>query len=96
MWLSAALPEIWGGFATSSLLPGYAPFGKVALVRAAEKSWYMALEDLNKSNVRVIKNLGETSEAFGLENLKAAQVGTRDKNAEITSLITEGKGSGDH
>ena len=74
------------------MLPGYAPFGKVALVRAAEKSKYMTLEDLNKSNVRVIKNPGGTNEAFVLENLKEAQVSTHDKNAEIPGLIAEGKG----
>lgn len=67
--------------------------GKAALVRAAEKSKYMTLENLNKSNARVSKNLGETNEAFGLENLKAAQVCTHDRNAEIPRLITEGKGS---
>jgi cyclohexadienyl dehydratase len=74
------------------MLPGYAPFGKVALVRSAEKSTYMTPEDLNKANVRVIKNPGGTNEAFVLEKLKAAQVSTHDKNAEIPGLIAEGKG----
>lgn len=74
------------------MLPGYAPFGKVALVRAAEKSKYMSPEDLNKPNVRVIKNPGGTNEAFVLEKLKLAQVSTHDKNAEIPGLIAEGKG----
>ena len=74
------------------MLPGYAPFGKVALVRSAEKTKYMALDDLNKADVRVIKNPGGTNEAFVLENLKAAQVSTHDKNAEIPGLIAEGKG----
>ena len=74
-------------------LPGYAPLGKAALVRAAEKSKYMTLEDLNKSKVRGIKNLGETNEAFVLENLKAAQVSTDEKNVEIPGLISEDKGS---
>lgn len=74
------------------MLPGYAPFGKVALVRSAEKSKYTKPEDLNKSTVRVIKNPGGTNEAFVLEQLKAAQVSTHDKNAEIPGLIAEGKG----
>jgi cyclohexadienyl dehydratase len=74
------------------MLPGYAPFGKVALVHSAEKSTYMTPEDLNKANVRVIKNPGGTNEAFVLEKLKAAQVSTHDKNAEIPGLIAEGKG----
>ena len=74
------------------MLPGYAPFGKVALVRSAEKGKYMAPQDLNKADVRVIKNPGGTNEAFVLENLKAARVSTHDKNAEIPGLIAEGKG----
>lgn len=74
------------------MLPGYAPFGKVALVRSADKSKFTTPEDLNKSTVRVIKNPGGTNEAFVLSQLKAAQVSTHDKNAEIPGLIAEGKG----
>jgi cyclohexadienyl dehydratase len=74
------------------MLPGYAPFGKVALVRAADKDRFRRREDLNQPGVRVIKNPGGTNEAYVLENLKAAQVGTHDKNAEIPTLIAEGKG----
>jgi len=74
------------------MLPGYAPFGKVALVRAADKDKFRALADLNQPGVRVIKNPGGTNETFVLENLKAAQVSTHEKNAEIPALIAEGKG----
>ncbi|AVS81604.1 cyclohexadienyl dehydratase [Paracidovorax avenae] len=74
------------------MLPGYAPFGKVALVRAADKDRFRTLADLNRPGVRVIKNPGGTNEAFVLENLKAAEVSTHDKNAEIPALIAEGKG----
>ena len=74
------------------MLPGYAPFGKVALVRSADKSKFTTPEDLNKSTVRVIKNPGGTNEAFVLDQLKSAQVSTHDKNAEIPGLIAEGKG----
>ncbi|NDP64344.1 transporter substrate-binding domain-containing protein [Polaromonas sp.] len=74
------------------MLPGYAPFGKVALVRAADKAKYMSPEDLNKPEVRVIKNPGGTNEAYVLDKLKLAQVSTHDKNAEIPGLIAEGKG----
>ncbi|CAM3786790.1 Cyclohexadienyl dehydratase [Paracidovorax anthurii] len=74
------------------MLPGYAPFGKVALVRAADKDHYKALADLNQPGVRVIKNPGGTNETFVLENLKAAQVSTHDKNAEIPALIASGQG----
>lgn len=74
------------------MLPGYAPFGKVALVRTADKAKYTTVDDLNKPNVRVIKNPGGTNETFVLQNLKTAQVSTHDKNAEIPALIAEGKG----
>ena len=74
------------------MLPGYAPFGKVALVRAAEQSRFTTPESLNQPTVRVIKNPGGTNEAYVLANLKAAQVGTHEKNAEIPALIAEGMG----
>ncbi|MFT3718483.1 transporter substrate-binding domain-containing protein [Pseudorhodoferax sp.] len=76
----------------ADMLPGYAPFGKVALVRAADKDKYRTLDDLNQPSVRVIKNPGGTNEAFVLANLKAAQVATHEKNAEIPALIAAGQG----
>ncbi|RYF72855.1 MAG: transporter substrate-binding domain-containing protein, partial [Comamonadaceae bacterium] len=74
------------------MLPGYAPFGKVALVRTADKAKFNKPDDLNQASVRVIKNPGGTNEAYVLDKLKAAQVSTHDKNAEIPALIAEGKG----
>lgn len=74
------------------MLPGYAPFGKVALVRKSEASKYKSVDDLNQASVHVIKNPGGTNETFVLENLKQAKVSTHDKNAEIPGLIAEGKG----
>ena len=74
------------------MLPGYAPFGKVALVRSADKAKFTTADSLNQSGVRVIKNPGGTNEAYVLANLKAAQVATHDKNAEIPALIADGKG----
>src|SRR3546814_9598455 len=74
------------------MLPGYAPFGKVALVRKDQASKYKTVDDLNQPSVRVIKNPGGTNEAFVLENLKQAKVSTHEKNAEIPALIAEGKG----
>ncbi len=74
------------------MLPGYAPFGKVALVRAADKAKFTSVEAMNQPTVRVIKNPGGTNETYVLANLKAAQVSTHDKNAEIPALIAEGKG----
>lgn len=74
------------------MLPGYAPFGKVALVRAADKAKFTSVDAMNQPGVRVIKNPGGTNETYVLANLKAAQVSTHDKNAEIPALIAEGKG----
>lgn len=74
------------------MLPGYAPFGKVALVRKDEASKYKTVDDLNQASVHVIKNPGGTNEAFVLENLNQAKVSTHEKNAEIPGLIADGKG----
>ena len=74
------------------MLPGYAPFGKVALVRSADKARFTSVDAMNQPGVRVIKNPGGTNETYVLANLKAAQVSTHDKNAEIPALIAEGKG----
>lgn len=76
----------------AAMLPGYASFGKVALVRKDEASKYKSVDDLNQASVRVIKNPGGTNEIFVQENLKQAQVSTHGKNAEIPALIAEGKG----
>lgn len=76
----------------AEMLPGYAPFGKVALVRKEDAEKYRAVDDLNQSSVHVIKNPGGTNEIFVLENLKQAKVSTHEKNAEIPALIAEGKG----
>ncbi len=73
-------------------LPGYAPFGKVALVRAKDKNKYTTLESMNKPGVRIIKNPGGTNEKFVLEHLTKASVSTHVANAEIPGLIAEGKG----
>lgn len=76
----------------SEFLPGYAPFGKVALIRMADKDKYTTLESINNPKVRVIKNPGGTNEKFVLEHLTKAQVSTHEFNAEIPALIAEGKG----
>lgn len=73
-------------------LPGYAPFGKVALVNAAKINQFKKPEDLDKPDVRVIKNPGGTNEAYVLEHMPHAQISTHEKNAEIPGLIAEGKG----
>lgn len=73
-------------------LPGYAPFGKVALVTAGTASKYRTPEDLNQPSVRVIKNPGGTNEKYVLEHMQKAQISTHEKNYEIPGLIAEGKG----
>ncbi|MDR2945587.1 MAG: transporter substrate-binding domain-containing protein [Candidatus Adiutrix sp.] len=78
--------------AQSEFLPGYAPFGKVALIRAADKGKFTTPESLNQPEVRVIKNPGGTNEKYVLDNLTKATVSTHEKNAEIPGLIAEGKG----
>ena len=75
-----------------AMLPGYAPFGKVALARKDDASRYESVDDLNQPSVHVIKNPGGTNEEFVLEHLTDAEVSTHDKNAEIPGLIAEGKG----
>ncbi len=50
------------------MLPGYAPFGKVALVRTADQAKFKTLEGLHQADVRVLKNSGGTNEAFVLES----------------------------
>lgn len=75
-----------------AMLPGYAPFGKVALVQTANQARYKSVADLNQPGVRVIKNPGGTNETFALANLGQAQISTHDKNAEIPGLIAAGQG----
>nr|MBP6115149.1 transporter substrate-binding domain-containing protein [Neisseriaceae bacterium] len=76
----------------SEFLPGYAPFGKVALVRAADKAKYTRVDQLNQPQVRVIKNPGGTNEQFVLSHLSKANIATHNQNAEIPGLIAAGKG----
>ena len=78
------------------MLPGYAPFGKVALVRAADKDKFTTPEALNQASVRVIKNPGGTNEAYVLQNMQSAQISTHDKNAEIPALIARRKVKADN
>lgn len=75
-----------------AFLPGYAPFGKVALVPEAKKDRFTTPESLNQPDVRVIKNPGGTNEQYVLEHLTKAQVTTHEKNAEIPGMIAQGKG----
>lgn len=79
-------------FAFADFLPAYAPFGKVALVRKADKDRFTSLDSLNQPNVRVIKNPGGSNEIFVDTHLTKAKVSLHPNNAEIPHMIAEGKG----
>ena len=76
----------------AAFLPGYAPFGKVALVNKKNKDRFTTPESLNDPSVRVIKNPGGTNEQYVLEHLKKAQVTTHEKNYEIPVMIAKDQG----
>ncbi|MDL2313999.1 transporter substrate-binding domain-containing protein [Desulfovibrio sp. OttesenSCG-928-C14] len=76
----------------AELLPPYAPFGKVALMRKEHKDRFTSVEAMNQPDVRVIKNPGGTNETFALTHLSKARISTHQYNAEIPGLIAEGKG----
>jgi len=79
-------------FAFADFLPAYAPFGKVALVRKADKDRFTTLGSLNQPDVRVIKNPGGSNEIFVDTHLTKARVSLHPNNAEIPHMIAEGKG----
>jgi cyclohexadienyl dehydratase len=78
--------------AKADFLPPYAPFAKVALIRAEDKDKFATPESLNGETVRVIKNPGGTNEKYVNEILTKSNVVTHEKNEEIPGLIAEGKG----
>src|SRR5690625_7408877 len=51
------------------MLPGYAPFGKVALARKSEADKYQSLEDVHQPSGHVTKNPDGTNEQCVLDNL---------------------------
>ena len=79
-------------FTFADFLPAYAPFGKVALVRKADKDRFTTLGSLNQPDVRVIKNPGGSNEIFVDTHLTKARVSLHPNNAEIPHMIAEGKG----
>ena len=70
---------------------GYLANGKTILCRASDSDRYMALEDLDKPEVRVMVNPGGLNEKFALENLTHATIIVHQKNEEIPSLVAEGE-----
>ena len=70
---------------------GYFGNGKTLLIRAEDLDKYKSLEDINKSEVRVMENPGGLNEKFARENLSDATLIIHEVNEEIPGLIAEGK-----
>lgn len=70
---------------------GYLLFGKTILCRKEDAKKFTSEADLNKKSVRVMVNPGGTNEKFALSNLPDCTLLVHPQNAEIPSLIAEGK-----
>lgn len=70
---------------------GYLTFGKTILCRKADAKKFKSQADLNNKNVRVMVNPGGTNEKFAVANLPDCTLLVHSQNAEIPSLIAEGK-----
>ncbi|MBQ9763686.1 MAG: transporter substrate-binding domain-containing protein [Phascolarctobacterium sp.] len=70
---------------------GYLEFGKTILCRKADAKKFKSEADLNNPKVRVMVNPGGTNEKFALSNLPNCTLLVHQFNAEIPSLIAEGK-----
>ena len=68
----------------------YAPNGKVALIRAADKGKYTSLAAIDNPGTTVMVNPGGTNERFVLANIKNAKVVTHPANAEIPGKVADG------
>jgi len=73
-------------------LPPYAPNGKVALVRKADREKFTSLEAMDVPETTVVVNPGGTNEKFVNANFKKAKIVVHQSNAEIPAMIAEGKG----
>ena len=76
----------------ADFLPPYAPNGKVALIRKADKDKFISLEKIDVPETTIIVNPGGTNEKFVQANIKKAKVVVHPSNAEIPAMIAEGKG----
>ena len=74
------------------LLPPYAPNGKVAIIRKADKDKFTSLEKMDVPETTVIVNPGGSNEKFVNANFKKAKIVVHPANAEIPAMIAEGKG----
>ncbi len=73
-------------------LPPYAPNGKVAIIRKADKEKFTSLEAMDVPDTTVIVNPGGTNQRYVEANFKNAKVVVHQHNAEIPGMIAEGKG----
>lgn len=73
-------------------LPPYAPNGKVALIRKADRAKFSSMAAMDVPETTVIVNPGGTNEKFVQANFKNAKVVVHQSNAEIPAMIAEGKG----
>lgn len=76
---------------TMLMSEGYLANGKTIICRASEADRYLSLEDIDKSDVRVMVNPGGLNEKFAQQNLTHATIIVHQKNEEIPSLIAEGE-----
>lgn len=76
---------------TMLMSEGYLANGKTILCRASESDKYKSLDDIDKTDVRVMVNPGGLNEKFARENITHATIIVHQKNEEIPSLVAEGK-----
>ena len=76
---------------TLAMSDGYLLFGKTILCRKGEEGKYKSLADLDRPEVKVMVNPGGTNEKFAKSRLPHVTLLIHEKNAEIPSLIAEGK-----
>lgn len=69
---------------------GYITFGKVPLIRDADKNKYLTVEDINQPSVRVGVNPGGTNEVFVRQHLTNANVTVVENNLDIPHLVANG------
>jgi cyclohexadienyl dehydratase len=74
------------------LTHSYISDGKVALIRASDKTKYRTLADLDKPDVTVLVNPGGTNQQFVNASIKNAKVVVVNDNLAIPGMIAEGKG----
>ncbi len=70
---------------------GEGVFGKTILCRKEDAAKFKSIADMNQKTVRIMINPGGTNEKFARANLTNAQLIVHQANAEIPTLIAEGK-----